>query len=411
VSVQAALSSSTVVVAVDVGKRSFAVSVSTADRQRLLGPVDCAMTRPALDRLVEQVRTVLPADGVSVRVGVEAAGHYHQPLITATSWPVGWQVRELNPAHVTEQRRVMGRRRVKTDAIDLEAITELLLAGRGEPVTDRQQVLGELTAWAAHRSRRVAARTATKNQLLGQLDRSFPGLTLVLPDVLGTKSGRLVAEHFADPARLATLGPARLIRFAAARGLQLRRPLAERLVAAARDALPTRDAAVARQVLAGDLGLLAELDSQIDGAEAELARLLPTSPFRTLTSVPGWGWVRAGNYGAALGDPVRWPGARQVYRAAGLSPMQYESAGRRRDGTISREGSVQLRRALIDLGIGLWRTDPASKTYAAGLRARGKHGGIIACALAHRANRIAHALVRDQTTYDPTRWTPPPQEH
>jgi transposase len=81
VSVQAALSSSTVVVAVDVGKRSFAVSVSTADRQRLLGPVDCAMTRPALDRLVEQVRTVLPADGVSVRVGVEAAGHYHQPLI------------------------------------------------------------------------------------------------------------------------------------------------------------------------------------------------------------------------------------------------------------------------------------------------------------------------------------------
>src|SRR3954453_11545487 len=66
VSVHGALSSSTVVVAVDVGKRSFAVSVSTADRQRLLGPVDCAMTRPGLDRLVEQVRTVLPADGVSV---------------------------------------------------------------------------------------------------------------------------------------------------------------------------------------------------------------------------------------------------------------------------------------------------------------------------------------------------------
>jgi transposase len=265
-------------------------------------------------------------------------------------------------------------------------------------------VLGGLTAWAAHRSRRVAARTATKNQLLGQLDRAFPGLTLVLPDVLGTKAGRLVAEHFTDPARLAALGPTRLIRFAAARDLQLRRPLAERLVTAARDALPTRDAAVARQVLAADLDLLAELDDQIDAAEAELARLLPTSPFRTLTSVPGWGWVRAGNYGAALGDPARWPGPRQVYRAAGLSPMQYESAGRRRDGTISREGSVPLRRALIDLGIGLWRNDPASKTYAAGLRARGKHGGIIACALAHRANRIAHALVRDQTTYDPTRW-------
>jgi transposase len=369
------------------------------------------MTRPALDRLVEQLRAVLPEGGVSVRVGVEAAGHYHQPLIAATSWPEGWQIRELNPAHVSEQRRVMGRRQVKTDAIDLEAITELLLAGRGEPVTDRRQVLGELAAWAAHRTRRVAARTATKNQLLGQLDRAFPGLTLVLPDVLGTKAGRLVAEHFADPARLAALSPARLVRFAGARDLQLRRPLAERLVQAARDALPTRDAAVARQVLAGDLLLLAELDRQVLAAEAELARLLPASPFRTLTSVPGWGCVRAGNYGAALGDPARWPGPRQVYRAAGLSPAQYESAGRRRDGAISREGSVELRRALIDLGVGLWLTDPPSKTYAAALRARGKRGGVIACALAHRANRIAYALVRDQASYDPTRWTPTAKEH
>jgi hypothetical protein len=38
------------------------------------------------------------------------------------------------------------------------------------------------------------------------------------------------------------------------------------------------------------------------------------------------------------------------------------------------------------------------------MRARGKKGGVIACALAHRANRIAFALVRDQGTYDPSRW-------
>jgi hypothetical protein len=63
-----------------------------------------------------------------------------------------------------------------------------------------------------------------------------------------------------------------------------------------------------------------------------------------------------------------------------------------------------LRRALIDLGIGLWLNEPAAKTYANGLKDRGKHGGIVACALAHRANRIAHALVRDHAAYEPTRW-------
>jgi transposase len=82
------------------------------------------------------------------------------------------------------------------------------------------------------------------------------------------------------------------------------------------------------------------------------------------------------------------------YRAAGLTPIQYESAGRRRDGGISGEGSVHLRRALIELGIGLWQRDPASRAYAHTLRERGKPGGVIACALAYRANKIAFVMVR-----------------
>ncbi len=125
--------------------------------------------------------------------------------------------------------------------------------------------------------------------------------------------------------------------------------------------------------------------------------LLPASPFAPLLSVPGWGPVRAGNYGGALGDPARFDNHRQVYRTAGLNPIQYESAGKRRDSVIRREGSVELRRALTGLGIGLWLSDPAAKVYGAQLRARGKKGLVIACAMAHRANRIAIALVRDQS--------------
>jgi transposase len=61
----------------------------------------------------------LPA--AAVKVGIEAAGHYHRPLLGSAVWPAGWLVLELSPARVAEQRRVQGRRRVKTDAIDLEA--------------------------------------------------------------------------------------------------------------------------------------------------------------------------------------------------------------------------------------------------------------------------------------------------
>jgi transposase len=395
---------SSVVVAVDVGKNEFAFSVTDAGRTKLLKPrLGCPMTGPSVRHVVDTIQRLLPADA-QVKIGIEAAGHYHRPLLAAGCWPVGWELLELNPGHVTEQRRVLGKRTIKTDVVDLEAMTELLLAGRGLPVRDRNTVLTELTAWSAHRTGRILVRTATKNRLLGQLDRSFPGLTRALPDVLGTKVGRLVAAEFADPARLAALGSSRFIRFGATRGLQIRRATADKLGAAAKDALPMPDAAVARAVLAAELTLLADLDAQIDAATAELAGLVPRSPFTTLLTVKGWGPVRAGNYGGALGDPARFTTPRQIYRTAGLNPIQYESAGKRRDSVISREGSVELRRALIDLGIGLWLNDAAAARHATALRARGKKGRVIACAMAHRANRIAFALVRDQADYDPTRW-------
>lgn len=99
------------------------------------------------------------------------------------------------------------------------------------------------------------------------------------------------------------------VRFAAIRGRQLRRPLAERLVKAARDGSTTADAAVARRVLAADLALLAELSAEIDAAEAEFARLLPLSPFETLTTTPGWVWSGLATM------PGRW-----VTRSVGPGP-------------------------------------------------------------------------------------------
>jgi transposase len=393
-----------VAVPVDVGKTTAMLMACDFSRRVLLPAVEFRMTRDGVEAVLSRLRAAVPADARLVRVGVEAAGHYHRPLTVAGVWPAGWQVVELNPAHVTAQRRVNGQRGVKTDRVDLAAIADLLLAGRGVPVPIADQALVELAAWVAHRARRVQVRTATKNQLLGQLDRAFPGLTLAVSDVLGTKVGRLVAAHFADPARLAHLGVDRFRGFAARRGVQVNRVVAGRLVAAARAALPTAEAAVARQVLAADLALLDDLDAQIGAAEDRIAVLLPATEYTVLTSVPGWGSVRAAGYAAALGPISRWPAAAKIYRAAGLTPTQYESAGRRRDGGISREGSVPLRRALLDLGVGLWHRDTAARAYASKLRERGKPGGVIACALAHRANKIAYAMVRRQKPYDPNRW-------
>jgi hypothetical protein len=45
--------------------------------------------------------------------------------------PAAWQVVELNPAHVTAERRVNVQRGVKTDPVDLAAISDLLVTAAG----------------------------------------------------------------------------------------------------------------------------------------------------------------------------------------------------------------------------------------------------------------------------------------
>ena len=278
-----------VAVPVDVGKSSAMAMVVDFSGRRLAAPFEFALDRAGVARFVARVKQALPAGTALVRVGVKACGHYHRPLVASKVLPTEWQLVEENPAWVSAQRRVNGTGRTKTDPIDLVAIADLLLAGRGYEVVIGDEPRVELSAWVAHRRRRVQARSAVKNQLTGQLDRCFPGLGATLSSVLGTKVGRLIAVEFADPDWLVKLGVSRFWVFAARRDVRVSVTMAERLVAAARDALPTPDAAVARQVLTADLTLLERLDAQLVEVDARIDTLVPATVYGVLTSGPGWG--------------------------------------------------------------------------------------------------------------------------
>lgn len=135
----------------------------------------------------------------------------------------------------------------KTDQIDLVAIYDLLVAGRGLPTGRRDGGAAfAVQARTAMRFRRVAALIAAKNQLLGQMDRAFPGASAATSNSLrDSKVGRLVIAEFADPARLTRMGAERFRRFAANRGVIVRRKVAERFVAAAKAAVPLEGAGTA----------------------------------------------------------------------------------------------------------------------------------------------------------------------
>jgi transposase len=392
---------------IDVGKHSAAALVCDFWGEIVVAPFEFELNERGFGELrTELARAEAGRDASWVRVGLEQAGHYHDTL-HARLHAEGLDVAVLNPAQVKENRSQDLLRSLKSDVRDLGAMAELLIRGKGRETPPDDGELSRLIVLAAHRRRKVKARTALKNQVLSTLDLVFPGLDGCFADMLNTKLGRLLLAEAMTPDRVSRLGPHRLRTFAAKRGVVVNRRKAEQVVEAGKVAfrLPEQRAYALLEVLRDDVGLLGSLQTSIDRIEAGLGDVLPATPAAVLLTMPHVGVVRASAYGAALGDPNRFATASQVYRMSGLVPRLYASAGRTRRGTsISREGKVELREAILELGKALRHGHPDFKAYAASLKERGKLAGVIACALGNRANRVAFAMIRDQRPFAADCW-------
>jgi transposase len=392
---------------IDVGKRTAAAMVCDFWGEIITPPFEFALNEDGF-RVLRSVlaRAEAQREASWVRVGIEQAGHYHDTLV-ARLQADGIEVTVLNPAQVKENRSQDLLRSLKSDARDLGAMAELLIRGKGRELPVEEGPLARQVVAASHRRRKVKARTVLKNQVLSTLDLVFPGLDGCFTDMLDTKIGCLLVAETVTPDRLVRMGAQRLRTFARRRGVVVTRRKAQELVGAAHLAfrLPPSRAEALREVLARDVALLQSLQATISDIEATLAEILPDTPAQVLLSMPHVGVVRASAYGGALGDPDRFASASHVYRMSGLVPRLYSSAGHTRSGTpISREGKVELREAIIDLGKALRHGHPDFKNYATGLKVRGKPAGVVACALGNRANRVAFAMVRDQKPFDETMW-------
>ncbi|MDD1064158.1 IS110 family transposase [Streptomyces cocklensis] len=394
------------VVAVDVGKHSAMGLIADHCGQIIGAPIDFELTLPGAGVLELAIRSAVDdRDAASVRVGIEAAGHYHRAL-AATLRERGLDVVELNPYQVKLARGQMGQARIKTDLRDCMAMAELLVRGQGWPLRAEETAMAEQRAWVAHRRRKLQAIKALGAQIHALADTAFPGLTGCFTSGLESPTLRMLLATMPDPARVAELDVPALVRHAAAHGRRMLRPKAAQVIAAARDAMcvPEAPRAIAARLLVSERAQYETLLEDLAIADHELAALLPCTPAGVLLSVPGIGPVTASYYGAALGDPHRFKNADAAWRYAGLAPTSYESAGRRGPARISKIGSVELRQAAIALGAGVAQHHADFTAYKQRLREAGKRPMVAAIATAHRVHRLAFALMRSQQPYDTERW-------
>jgi transposase len=187
------------VVPVDVGKRTAVALVADHCGQIVGEPFEFDLTVSGARRFIAAVEMVRRRVGAaSVRVGIEAAGHYHRAL-AETLRSNGFDVVELNPYQVKIARVQLGAARVKTDVRDCMAMVELLARGQGWPLHRHDDAMAEQVAWVAHRRRKQAAALALGSQVHALADLAFPGLTGCFKTGLESKTLRMLLATAADP--------------------------------------------------------------------------------------------------------------------------------------------------------------------------------------------------------------------
>jgi len=125
---------------------------------------------------------------------------------------------------------------------------------------------------------------------------------------------------------------------------------------------------------------------------------------RRLASIPGIGPITASALAASVGDPNAFKTGRHFAAWLGLTPREWSSGMKRRQGRISKRGDGYLRRLLILGAHSVMRHHgraglPAPDRWLMALRAR-RPAAVAAVALANKTARVAWVVMARGETYN-----------
>jgi transposase len=159
------------------------------------------------------------------------------------------------------------------------------------------------------------------------------------------------------------------------------------------------------------LQVIATLNLQLKEADKQLTKIAGEDPVcRRLMTTPGVGPVTSVRFVAALDDVKRFKNAHSVGSYLGLTPGENSSSERTQKLGITKAGSNELRRALVQAAwVVMCRSNDPMAAWAKQIEARrGKFIAVVA--LARKLSGILFALWRDGTTYRPSKSAAKPEE-
>ncbi len=160
-----------------------------------------------------------------------------------------------------------------------------------------------------------------------------------------------------------------------------------------------------RNLLDGLWGDLRALDERVKELDSEISVIAANEPgAQALQQLRGVGPMIATALVVAIGDARQFANGRQFAASLGLTPRQHSSGGKDRLLGISKRGNTYLRTLLVHGARSALRTakskDDRLSQWATRLAER-SHVNVASVALANKMARMAWAMLRNGTEYQP----------
>ena len=399
-------------VSVDISKYFHVAMIHNGLGEIITPNFEVDIYQSGFDQLCQKIDAArLQVQAQVVLVGMEPTSHYFENLarhLLEHSQPV----KLINSYSVKQNREQQLMRREKTDQIDVAAIGDLLRRGEGTPYQPPSRVYLQLQQIDRVRLGKLKIETMLKNQILGHLDRIFPGLVLIgeaaqeryTPffnvDFWRCRTLQALIRICPDPHQLVEMSPEQLIQLFHAQKCRMGPAMAAKIIAQAhKTLLPDLELAAIRcELLQHDLALLEAIQAHITSLEQRLTQLVAQTPYQVWTKLKGISSVQAASLAAAIGDPAHYTEAAQVFRRSGLVSGRNDSGTHQRKGRgnpILKIGDVYLRRSLMNAVSTLLVHQPALYGYYKRL-ALSKPAGVARVATARKAIGLLWAAQRDQ---------------
>jgi transposase len=341
-------------------------------------------------------------EGTRLEIVMEPTGPAWLPIAVFFSRR-GHVVCRVSSAKAADLRRFLARH-TKTNGIDADTLARLPLV---DPVGVRPLRLPEVERAALDRRVRATDRLTQQGALHKRRIKDLVRQVLPMTPLTGELglADLAVLERFADPHDLVKLGVKRLTALIEkASNHRQGSDRARQWIDAAEMslALYADHSAVAFSDLAAEIATEVRL---LRAVQTELARHATeretayrwVDPTGLARSLPGVADVGGPALVASLGDPARFPTAKQFRSFTGLAPKASETGDTDRKGQpMSKAGSSLLRTTLVRAADNARRVDPQlARIYYVQMVERGKdHLGAVCVVAAHLAERFWVVMTR-----------------